>query len=153
MKAISLWEPWATAIAIGAKSIETRGWHTSYRGPLAIHAAKTKEHGVIIYDSEVRPIFATSGIMQISDLAFGCVVATCTLKACWQTEHVVGGISEQEKLFGNYARGRFAWVLEEVRRLPTPIPARGAQGFWDWDGGPSQLASSDLLLPGIETNP
>jgi hypothetical protein len=40
MKAISLWQPWATLVAIGAKTIETRGWSTSYRGPIAIHAAK-----------------------------------------------------------------------------------------------------------------
>lgn len=43
MKALSLWQPWATLIAIGAKQYETRGWSTPYRGPLIIHAAKTKE--------------------------------------------------------------------------------------------------------------
>lgn len=36
MKALSLWQPWATLIAIGAKQWETRGWRTAYRGPLAI---------------------------------------------------------------------------------------------------------------------
>jgi activating signal cointegrator 1 len=40
MKAITLSQPWATLVAIGAKRIETRGWSTKYRGPLAIHAAK-----------------------------------------------------------------------------------------------------------------
>ena len=40
MKALTLTQPWATLVAIGAKTIETRGWSTSYRGPLAIHAAK-----------------------------------------------------------------------------------------------------------------
>lgn len=40
MKAISLWQPWASAIAVGAKRVETRSWATNYRGPLAIHAAK-----------------------------------------------------------------------------------------------------------------
>lgn len=41
MTALSLWQPWASLIAHGAKTIETRGWATHYRGPLAIHAAKT----------------------------------------------------------------------------------------------------------------
>lgn len=36
LKALTLWQPWATLIAIGAKRIETRGWATSYRGPLVI---------------------------------------------------------------------------------------------------------------------
>jgi hypothetical protein len=40
MKALTLTQPWATLVAIGAKTIETRSWPTSYRGPLAIHAAK-----------------------------------------------------------------------------------------------------------------
>lgn len=39
MKAITLHQPWATLISLGVKSIETRSWSTSYRGPLAIHAA------------------------------------------------------------------------------------------------------------------
>jgi hypothetical protein len=40
IKAISLWQPWASLMAAGVKLHETRHWWTSYRGPLAIHAAK-----------------------------------------------------------------------------------------------------------------
>jgi len=40
MKAISLWQPWASLVACGAKRFETRSWPTRYRGPLLIHAAK-----------------------------------------------------------------------------------------------------------------
>lgn len=40
MKALTLSQPWASLVAIGAKRIETRSWGTNYRGPLAIHAAK-----------------------------------------------------------------------------------------------------------------
>ena len=40
MKALSLWQPWASLVALRVKTIETRSWSTSYRGPLAIHAAK-----------------------------------------------------------------------------------------------------------------
>lgn len=40
MKCISLWQPWATLWAIGAKRIETRHWPTNHRGPILIHAAK-----------------------------------------------------------------------------------------------------------------
>ena len=50
IKAISLWQPWATAWVIGLKKAETRHWAPvtfldrvarGYGGPLAIHAAKT----------------------------------------------------------------------------------------------------------------
>ena len=40
MKALTLHQPWASLIAVGAKKIETRPWSTKYRGPLAIHAGK-----------------------------------------------------------------------------------------------------------------
>jgi len=40
MKALTLWQPWASLVATGAKRIETRSCVTKYRGPLAIHAAK-----------------------------------------------------------------------------------------------------------------
>lgn len=43
IKALTLYQPWATLIAIGAKKIETRSWDTKYRGPLAIHASKNEK--------------------------------------------------------------------------------------------------------------
>jgi activating signal cointegrator 1 len=40
IRGLSLAQPWATLVAIGAKRIETRSWFTRYRGWVAIHAAK-----------------------------------------------------------------------------------------------------------------
>lgn len=42
MKAISLHQPWAQLVVAGRKRIETRSWKTSHRGPLLIHAARTR---------------------------------------------------------------------------------------------------------------
>ncbi len=39
MKVLTIWQPWASLIACGAKKYETRSWATKYRGPIAIHAA------------------------------------------------------------------------------------------------------------------
>ena len=39
-RCLSLIQPWATLVAIGAKKVETRSWKTPYRGWLAIHASK-----------------------------------------------------------------------------------------------------------------
>lgn len=39
LKALTLTQPWASLVAIGAKEIETRSWTTRHRGWLAIHAA------------------------------------------------------------------------------------------------------------------
>jgi hypothetical protein len=35
-----------------------------------------------------------------------------------------------ERDFGDYSRGRCAWVTRNVRRLVTPIPAKGKLGLW-----------------------
>jgi len=40
MKAITLYQPWASLLAIGPKKHETRSWKTKHRGWIAIHAAK-----------------------------------------------------------------------------------------------------------------
>jgi hypothetical protein len=40
VRALGLDQPWASLIAAGIKTIETRDWSTTYRGPLAIHANK-----------------------------------------------------------------------------------------------------------------
>jgi hypothetical protein len=37
-KVLTLHQPWATLVALGVKTIETRSWSTNYRGPLLIHA-------------------------------------------------------------------------------------------------------------------
>ena len=40
MRALTVRQPWASLIAAGAKTIETRSWSTGYRGDLLIHAGK-----------------------------------------------------------------------------------------------------------------
>jgi hypothetical protein len=40
VKAISLHQPWASMVARGIKDIETRKWHTEYRGKLLICSTK-----------------------------------------------------------------------------------------------------------------
>lgn len=39
-------------------------------------------------------------------------------------------VSNKEYAFGNYATGRFGWVLENIRALPEPVPCRGVQQLW-----------------------
>lgn len=40
-KAISIREPYASAVVFAGKDIENRSWRTHYRGPIAIHASST----------------------------------------------------------------------------------------------------------------
>ncbi len=141
MKAITLTQPWATLVAIGAKRIETRSWGTKYRGPLAIHAAKTFPdfaqalcrtepfHSILGEHTQIRIVWSQG--TKHSDFPLGAVIATCQLVRCWK----IGkdeAIPEPERSFGDYTAGRYAWLLANVHPLPEPVPARGALGLWEW---------------------
>lgn len=142
MKVLSLSQPWATLVAIGAKTIETRSWPTRYRGPLAIHAAKgfpawAKEY---CRDSDfidaLELAYPDTHIDHIiKALPLGAIVATCTLDDCFLFAHEsVAAIGEPERSFGNYDFGRYGFRLGNIRQLDAPIPARGALGLWNYEG-------------------
>lgn len=125
MKALTLTQPWATAVARGVKCIETRSWGTSYRGWLAIHAAK----GWTVDDRE----FALEDAYRFLELypeqyPRSCIVAIAKLVKVVPAESVVA--HPIEELFGNFGAGRFAWFLDEVTSIPEPVSCKGAQGLW-----------------------
>lgn len=158
VRALSLWQPWASLIAFGEKRIETRSWTTKYRGPIAVHAAKTLE-GIrdLTCDGSMPPEepFASAlyghGMTKWGDLPFGAIVAVADLTEVWDGMDALGNLTadnafpetretretrefpEHEIAFGGYGPGRFGFVLERVRPLATPIPLRGRQGMWRLD--------------------
>lgn len=136
MKVLTLTQPWATFVAAGAKSIETRDWRTSYRGRIAIHAAKSVPPWVVDWsrDPEIAGLLEREGVQSPLALPRGCVVAVAWLAAVEPTEIARAGrhVTEREKLLGDFGPGRFAWRLRDVIRLPQPVPACGALGLWDW---------------------
>lgn len=155
MKALTLTQPWATLVAIGAKRIETRSWATKYRGPLAIHAAKGIKEMHYSLCRTVPFYTALSAVMPVNPvslywyapLTLGAIVATCNLIACgeiktdaiydmgYSTQEAIWGIPQGNELaFGDYTPGRFAWFLTDVKMLPEPIPYKGARRLWEWDG-------------------
>lgn len=127
MKAISLWQPWASAIAVGMKRYETRSWGTNYRGPLAIHAAKRP-----MGEGERDLLEEYPFPFGHSDVPLGAIVATCTLAdviRCSATTRM----DDREDAWGDFSEGRFAWVLLDVVPTRPAISAGGAQGLWDWE--------------------
>ncbi len=147
VRAISLHQPWASAIAVGAKRFETRHWETNYRGPLAIHAAqsrslelRTKFYQLMVVD-EIRSKFAADSLVEFGGLPFGAVVCVADLTDCVRVESVRADVGA-ELLLGNYLDGRFAWKLENVRRFKNPVVISGRQRFFHVD---IDLNSSDLI--------
>ncbi len=144
MRALTLWQPRASLVALGAKKIETRSWPTQYRGPLAIHAAKAfgPAYRVLAYHQEpFRTVLVEAGLIPTQQygmvpegLPLGAIVAVCELVACERmTDPLIAMVGEPERSFGDYQRGRWMWILKGIRRLREPIPAKGARGLWEWE--------------------
>ena len=124
MKALSLWQPWASAMALGLKQIETRGWEPRYRGRLAIHAAKRWTASERLFTQQ----------MGLPDkLPLGEIVAVGDLVDVQPTEYLLleGFISDEEFPWGDYGSGRFGWLLHNIQPLERPIPFRGAQSLFE----------------------
>jgi len=155
IKALTLTQPWASLMAIGVKTIETRSWKTGYRGPVAIHAGKGLGglgNGATegdLYDlcrsEPFRSALSAGRIDSPGDLPRGSIVAVGTLAQCERTRldgHLhpdVAGrfiVAPDEEAFGNYDAGRWAWMFNSVTALPEPVVIpKGAvvdyRGLWD----------------------
>ena len=149
MKALSLTQPYATLIALGAKRIETRSWSTSFRGPIAIHASKgfPREYQESCAIEPFLSVLKAAGFTNTNELPKGAIVAVGRLVYVFLTgdtlnyrhlDRTVRGpngltyqITPQEIEFGDYSPGRFGWVLTDVVRLEQPIPVKGALGLWN----------------------
>lgn len=162
MRAISLWQPWATAVALGSKRVETRHWSTRYRGLLAIHAAKRMHKGELEHYGRLGhwrgAMRAGIGVKPLTVLPFGAIVATCVLVDVRPSDAMrvdldmrrwPDGLADDapyyeqcwsERDMGNFEPGRFGWVLEDIQPTRWPIPFRGAQGFFNV---PDELLSKE----------
>lgn len=129
MKALSLWQPWASLVALGIKRFETRGWSTPHRGPLAIHAAR-KLAIPVERDSSFDAALAL--VPPGYDWPLGGVVGVANLVDCVPTSTARASLSAIEIACGDYGPRRFAWKLEGAR-VVGPFSCRGELGIFDVD--------------------
>lgn len=133
MKAISLWQPWASLVVIGAKRFETRSWKTDVRGPVLIHAAKTQEGFGDVFGG-LAEVMRKHGL-RWETLPFGAIIGCVKIIDCHAVEspRVTAFLDRypEEEAVGNFGPGRFAWELETVSDITNkPIPFKGKQGFF-----------------------
>jgi len=126
MKALSILQPWATLVALGAKHYETRSWNTPFRGLLAIHASKSFSPWA--RDLCLEPPFREA--LRGRDLPLGAIVGYAHLVATYSTNRMPE-LTDTERAFGNYQPDRFAWEFRNVQWLPVPIPCKGNLGLWE----------------------
>jgi hypothetical protein len=104
MRVLSIRQPWAKLVVIGWKPVEYRSWSTEYRGPVAIHAARTLDQPLDILTREYGPAF-------VRDLPVGVIV----------------GIVELVDVI-EYGERDYGFVLRKPRRI-EPVRCTGERGL------------------------
>lgn len=181
MKALTLWQPWASLVAELAKWVETRSWQPPavlIGQTIGIHAAKRPPKMMTLGEWHCSPRYKTDkwgpaepriwrsttragdlfGSHESRLLPLGAVIATCTLvdvvpivdfrteltdtrvrieqinETLWLRvpgERPAREITDQLP-YGDFSPGRFAWLLDDIKPLAEPVPARGRQQLWEW---------------------
>ncbi|MDJ0342203.1 ASCH domain-containing protein [Streptomyces sp. H10-C2] len=109
MKALTIRQPWADAIAHQTKRLENRTWKTNYRGLVLIHAAAAPDRTAIVYGPRPDTRSAVIATARISDCHYSDDGRCC---GPWGDENV------------------YHWTLTDVSTLPEPVPCKGRLGLW-----------------------
>lgn len=133
MKAITLHQPWASLIAEGFKTVETRSWSTDHRGPIAIHAGKTMWTAHIFEATTVGLVvegwsFGRADIWHCT-LPLGAIVATAVLSDVVPAAQAAADWPGQRR-WGDLSPSRWGWILTDVVALSDPIEVAGRQRLW-----------------------
>ncbi len=138
MKALSLWQPWASLVVGGVKRWETRSWKLSGPIPLqiAIHASANfpREIAGVGLGEPFRTELGRLALDPHS-LPTGAILGVVTVAACLPTPEVRDLLPPEQLALGDFGPGRWAWRLTGAIALERPIRAKGALGLWDlgWD--------------------
>lgn len=151
MKAITLYQPWATWIAEGRKTYETRSfapWSSLIGQRIAIHAGKTKAH---IKDREDKDRYPLGAILCTAKLAKvylirpfdecppernndgDIMLSVINYRTLDLSVLVLSWEDWRAGMWGKYNSdiNRYGWKLEDLEVLPEPFYCNGKQGFWN----------------------
>lgn len=135
MKALSVYSPYASAIANRIKVVELRSWRTSYTGKLLICSTKENSKRKDMKD----------------DFIFGKALAVVDLIGCepvdeFYLDYALVDKDDPEYNFNDY-KGLYAWALVNVKPI-KPFDVKGKLRLFDVDE--SQIEYLDIDL---EKNP
>jgi activating signal cointegrator 1 len=142
---VTLHQPWASLVLVGAKAFETRSWAPPVRligRSLGIHAGQTVVRR--LPPDLAAAVVGLLGHNWIETVPTGRLLCITRVWGAWMTGERIGdgNIATvraregspplpgfREDLFGDYAPGRWIWGLEQVT-VVKPLPARGRQRVW-----------------------
>lgn len=147
MKAITLYQPWASLWLTDAKRTETRPRRTNHVGPLLVHAGKkVVTDPDVLGDDLIEIIVDLFGPDWADTLPRGALIGIVDLIGYARTEEFVG--TERDRVCGDHRPGRFAWIRRDgIRLIEKPIPWRGCQAMFDVPDEELQFRCSPILTP------
>lgn len=134
MKTLSLLQPWASLVVMGLKKIETRSWNTSHRGDLLIHASLGRKAALLTTEFPFKKY-----IPEFNALPFSAIIGKVTLEdvvpveRLFYSDAMMNQLTLEEKAFGDYTKGRYAWILTEPEKFLKPVPVKGGLRLWEFD--------------------
>ena len=155
MKAITLWQPWATFMALGLKRNETRSWPTRHRGELAVCSAVRRPPDLsleVMRRLMETPYFNKDEDEVVADtlrkLPYGKVLCVVTVADCVPSRRFGPDgdlrLDPGEFDLGDYRPGRWAWRTATVFRLPRPVGVVGRQGLFELDPGTEAAVKAQI---------
>lgn len=147
MKALTIWQPWASLIMAGAKPNEFRKWDYRKRNSkiegqrIAIHAGarpvKPEEITGLITElrrgsGSLRRAHALPLLKRVADayqckhvLPMSAVLGTVVIGTPMKVEHFA---PDSDRV----SHHLWAWPMLDVEVYPEPFLCAGKQGFWDF---------------------
>jgi len=130
MKALTVCQPYADLILLPKtdsrfKRVENRTWPTRFRGPLLIHAGKSRDW---LCENPRQPGYDDYGF-KLDEIVFGAIVGVVDVinsLPADQVEQVYPQLKGHQHI-----NGPWCIVMCNVRRFATPIPYKGAQGLFE----------------------
>ncbi len=134
MKTLSLLQPWASLVVMGAKTIETRVLgKQATGGELLIHASLGKKGSALCAHLPFNKY-----IPNFHQLPFGAIIGSVVLRDVVPVEMLdipsskLAALTLEEKAFGDYSKGRYAWLLANPVSFEQPIGIKGSLGLWNY---------------------
>lgn len=154
MKVLTVWQPWASLIAIGAKPYEFRGGRPprSFVGQrIAIHAGARKpvvaeieqlvtslrssNAWTVCLTAELALPYLERVLAAPGRLPLRVIVCTAVLgvaRDAWDIAEEFGGsVNDSDRA----EQANFAWPLTDIEEMVPPVEHTGRQGWSEWGGG------------------
>lgn len=136
MKVITLWQPWASFIALGWKTIETRThnrFNNLFGQTIAIHAGMNYDEDWKEYALPfMAPFMEVQAELMQNKFRKDCGKILCTTHVL--STGILSKRHSADSMIDCENTVRYGLFLDELRMLQNPISIKGHQGIWNYDG-------------------